>query len=74
MLSALQGIVAYILLPVVASIVGGVVAAFRPPGPQPRSYLQHFAAGVAFAAAAGEVLPEIMHQGSTFALIIGFAR
>ena len=36
-------------------------------------YLQHFAAGVVFAAAAGEVLPEIMHEHSTFALIVDFA-
>ncbi|MEO7909342.1 MAG: transporter [Roseiflexaceae bacterium] len=53
-------------------MIGGVVAAFRPPGPSVQSYLQHFAAGVVFAAAAGEVLPEIMHEHSTFALIIGF--
>ena len=73
MSSTLQGVFIFILLPVVAIILGGVVAAFRPPGPQLQSYLQHFAAGVVFAAAAGEVLPEIMHERSTFALIVGFA-
>lgn len=73
MSSALQGVFVFILLPVVAIIVGGVVAAFSPPGPQLQSYLQHFAAGVVFAAAAGEVLPEIMHERSAFALIVGFA-
>ena len=73
MLSALQGVFIFIFLPVVAIIIGGVVAAFRPPGPQLQSYLQHFAAGVVFAAAAGEVLPEIMHERSTIALIVGFA-
>jgi ZIP family zinc transporter len=54
-------------------IIGGSVAAFRPPRPALQSYLQHFAAGVVFAAAAGEVLPEIMHTGAPFPLIIGFA-
>lgn len=38
-----------------------------------QSYLQHFAAGVVFAAVAGEVLPEIMHERSPVGLIIGFA-
>ena len=73
MSTALQTVFAFLLLPVVAIVVGGTIAAFRPPGPQLQSYLQHFAAGVVFAAAAGEVLPEIMHERSTSALIVGFA-
>jgi len=72
-LQQLQGVFIFILLPVVAIIVGGAIAAFRPPGPQLQSYLQHFAAGVVFAAAAGEVLPEIMHERSALALIVGFS-
>jgi len=71
-LVAIQGVLIFAFIPVVAMMIGGVVAAFRPPGPSVQSYLQHFAAGVVFAAAAGEVLPEIMHEHSTFALIIGF--
>ena len=73
MLRSLQYVFIYTLLPVVAMIIGGSVAAFRPPRPTLQSYLQHFAAGVVFAAAAGEVLPEIMHTGSPIPLIIGFA-
>lgn len=72
MLDAIQGVLFYAFIPVVAMIIGGVVAAFRPPNPTIQSYLQHFAAGVVFAAAAGEVLPEIMHERSKLALIIGF--
>jgi ZIP family zinc transporter len=71
--NAFQGVFVVILFPVAAIVVGGIVAAFRPPGPQLQSYLQHFAAGVVFAAAAGEVLPEIMHERSALALIVGFA-
>lgn len=62
----------FTLIPVAAMIGGGVVAAFRPPGPQLRSVIQHFAAGVVFAAAAGEVLPDILHQESVLAVIFGF--
>lgn len=71
--SLLDSIFVYMLLPVMAMIIGGVVAAFRPPGPVLQSYLQHFAAGVVFAAVAGEVLPEILHEGAPFPLIVGFA-
>jgi ZIP family zinc transporter len=71
--SALQGVFIYILLPVVAMIVGGAAAAFRVPGPRVQSSIQHFAAGVVFAAVAGEILPEITHQRDPLDVIIGFA-
>lgn len=35
--------------------------------------MQHFAAGVVFAAAAGEILPDVMHGGSPLATVIGGA-
>ena len=69
----IQGVFVYVLLPIVAVIVGGVVAAFRPPGPRVQSYVQHFAAGVVFAATAGEVLPAITHQRAPLEVVIGFA-
>ena len=71
--SGLQDILIYTLLPVVAMIVGGVIAAFRAPGPRLQSYVQHFAAGVVFAAVAGEVLPQIMHERDPLGVVIGFA-
>ncbi|MFC6666990.1 hypothetical protein ACFP9V_17785 [Deinococcus radiopugnans] len=55
------------LIPVAATVLGGVVASFRPPGPRLRSFVQHFAAGVVFAAVAGELLPEITAGGSRWA-------
>lgn len=71
--STLQGVFIYILLPVAAMIIGGIVAAFRVPGPRVQSYIQHFAAGVVFAAVAGEIVPEITHQRDPLDVIIGFA-
>lgn len=63
----------YALIPVVAVAAGAIAAAFRPPGPYWRSATQHFAAGVVFAAAAAELLPDVMHGGSPVGVLIGFA-
>ncbi|AIZ45037.1 transporter [Deinococcus radiopugnans] len=60
------------LIPVAATVLGGVVASFRPPGPRLRSFVQHFAAGVVFAAVAGELLPEITAGGQPLGVVIGF--
>lgn len=54
--------VVYTLAPLGATITGGVIAAFRPPGEKFRSYIQHFAAGVVTAAIAVEVLPPVKEQ------------
>src|SRR5262249_42451954 len=63
----------YTALPVAAMIIGGVIAALRPPGPRLRSYLQHFAAGVVFSAIAVELLPDARRQYALFALLLGFS-
>lgn len=63
----------YTLLPVAAVILGGVIAAFRPPGARMRSAVQHFAAGIVFAAIALELLPEIKDEREPLAAILGFA-
>ena len=68
----LQGVFIYTLLPIVAVIVGGIMAAFRAPGPRAQSYVQHFAAGVVFAATAGEVIPQMMHERDPLGVMIGF--
>ena len=70
--NALQDIFLYILLPVVAVIIGGIVAAFRAPEPRIQSYVQHFAAGVVFAATAGEVIPQMVHERDLLGVTIGF--
>ncbi|MFO1151061.1 MAG: hypothetical protein U1E62_22015 [Alsobacter sp.] len=54
---------AYVLIPVGAATAGAIVAAYRRLGPTLTSAIQHFTAGVVFAAAAVEILPDLRHQG-----------
>ena len=63
----------FALLPVLAMIAGGIIAAYRPPGAKLRSVLQHFAAGVVFSVVAVELLPDIMKEHNAVATSIGFA-
>lgn len=69
----LLSVLSFALLPVLAMITGGIVAAFRPPGAKLRSILQHFAAGVVFSVVAVELLPDIMKEHNAGATSIGFA-
>lgn len=64
-------ILLFTLAPVLAAILGAGVTAWRKPGPQLISAIQHFAAGVVFAAAAGEILPDLKHAGAVWPVIIG---
>lgn len=73
MVSALLNVLTYTLIPVAAATSGGLIAAWRTPGPRLRSYVQHFAAGVVVAAAAGELLPDVVHEKSLWAVVIGGA-
>ncbi len=61
----------YAMVPVAAAIIGAAVAVNARPGATLISAIQHFAAGVVFAAAAGEILPDVMHGGSAWATAIG---
>jgi ZIP family zinc transporter len=61
----------YMLIPWVALAAGAVATTIRTPTPAVSSALQHLAAGVVFAAAATEVLPDLQHQGSVGAIVIG---
>lgn len=61
----------YTLIPVGAVLIGAVFAVLRKPGPSLVSGIQHLAAGVVFAAAAVEILPQIMHTASVPATFIG---
>lgn len=63
----------FILIPMVATILGGIVATVRAPGPTLRSAIQHFAAGVVFAAVAGELLPDVLHERAPLAAVVGFS-
>ncbi len=62
----------YSLIPLAASTIGGLIAAFWPPGKTLKSVVQHFAAGVVFAAAALELIPKVQVQSPRVA-IAGFA-
>lgn len=59
------------LFPVAAAILGAAITAWRRPTPTIRSAVQHFAAGVVFAAAAGEILPDVKHSGAVLPVIVG---
>ena len=61
----------YTLIPAAAAVLGAAVAVNLRPGPVLVSAIQHFAAGVVFAAAAGEILPDLKHAGSAWATLIG---
>jgi ZIP family zinc transporter len=66
-------ILLFTLIPATAAIGGGALAAFAKPGPKLTSAVQHFAAGVVFAAAAGELLPDILRTRSLVPVIVGSA-
>lgn len=61
----------YTLIPVATAIIGAAAAVNSKPSATLVSAIQHFAAGVVFAAAAGEILPDVMHGGSPLATVIG---
>lgn len=61
----------FMLVPWFALAIGGLIAMFRAPSDTFSASTQHLAAGVVFAAAATEVLPDLTHQGSTAAILIG---
>lgn len=62
-----------VVLPVLAGILGAVIAVLRPPPPAVVSGVQHFAAGVVMAAVAGEVLPQLSERGPLWLIVVGFA-
>jgi ZIP family zinc transporter len=72
MVGTLVQALSYTMLAVVAALLGGVVAVYRPPGPQMESNVQHFAAGVVIAAVAAELLPDLHDEASTI-VVVGFA-
>ncbi len=61
----------YTFIPMAAAIIGALVAVYFSPSPRAVSAFQHLAGGVVFAAAAGELLPEILEQSHTMPILIG---
>jgi ZIP family zinc transporter len=72
MTTTLIQILSLTAIPVAATILGGTLASLRTPSAQLRSFVQHFAAGVVFAAVAGELLPEITKGHQPLGVVIGF--
>lgn len=66
-----MGALAYTLIPVAAVLLGSIVAVLRRPGDAMIAAMQHLAAGVVFAAAATEILPQVLHQAAPAATLIG---
>ena len=66
-------ILAFALYPVVALMAGGATGLVRTPGAALRSVVQHFTAGVIFAALATELLPDLMHRRMPMGTAIGSA-
>lgn len=64
---------AYTIIPVLAVLIGAIFAVWRRPGPKLTSAIQHLAAGVVFAAAATEILPDVMHGRAPWATLTGGA-
>jgi len=54
-------------------VVGAILAVLKRPGESFVSAMQHLAAGVVFAAAATEILPQIKHDASPVATLVGGA-
>ena len=69
----LPTILTYTLIPVIATIIGGTIAAYRSPGERTGIAVQHFAAGVVFAAVGLELLPELTHNLNLLSLVTGFS-
>lgn len=61
-----------VTIPIAAAVAGSVIAAWRAPGEKTTIGIQHFAAGVVFAAVAGEVLPDVREEALA-PVVTGFA-
>lgn len=64
--------VSYTFLAVAAAFLGGLIAIFYSPSPYGNSYIQHFSAGVVFAAVAAKLLPDV-HDQAPELVVVGFA-
>lgn len=65
-------LLSFTAFPVAAIVLGGVVAAFRAPGPGLSSAIQHFAAGAVFSAVAAELVFDLLNRDRLVPLLIGF--
>ena len=61
----------YAFIPVLVTLVGSAWTAWHKPTPKVIGAIQHFAAGVVFYAALGEILPNATHEGSVWTIVLG---
>lgn len=59
------------IVPVAAALLGAMVTAWYPPSAWTRSLVQHLAAGVVFAAAAVEILPDVLRANAPLPTLVG---
>lgn len=59
------------IIPVLTTIFGAGLPLWRRPGPLFQASVQHLAAGVVFATAAAELLPDILHDASPLTTFVG---
>ena len=71
-MTAVASVLGFVAVPVTTSIGGSVIAARRPAGEHIRSIVQHVAAGLVFAAASLELLPDLVREHSKTGTVIGF--
>lgn len=71
-MTAILGLLRYVLIPAAALASSGVAGAFRQPGARLRSAIQHLTAGIVFAAVGMELLPDILHEARPGAMAGGF--
>lgn len=60
-------------VPVATATIAAAAAVYRPPSLKVQSGVQHFAAGLVFATAATELVPDLVKEHSDTAVLIGFA-
>ena len=63
----------YTIIPVLAAIAGAIVAMRYAPSKTVEGAVQHLAAGVVFAAAGAEILPDVLHSGDPAPTLVGGA-
>jgi ZIP family zinc transporter len=63
----------YAFLPAVVAVLGGLWTALFAPGARTIGAVQHFAAGVVFYAAAGDLLPDVVRDGAAWSAVLGGA-
>lgn len=62
----------YVIVPLIAPAIGAAIALYRQPSAQVKSLVRHIAAGLVFAAATVELLPNLLKDKQPLATVLGF--